>query len=240
MGKVGRKAGRVEVIAHRGSGGPENTLSAFRRARQFGADWFECDVRLCASGEAVVIHDRGVGRTTGGKGRVEEMTLHQLRRLDAGGGERIPTLRQALALASRRFGAYVEAKVQGNARALAGAVVAQVRQARGRVVVQSFDTGFLEAAAQLAPTLPLELLVSTRPGRGWQRAIEFAVDHGLRGINLSQRTATRSLVAQIHDAGLRCAVYTVNDVKGVRKLAAWGVNGLITDDVHLCREVLGA
>ncbi|MBK8208399.1 MAG: hypothetical protein IPK87_16630 [Planctomycetes bacterium] len=229
---------KVEVIAHRGAGGPENTLKAFRRARELGADWFECDVRLCATGEPVVIHDRTVNRTTNGTGRVDEVPLHRLLRLDAGRGQRIPTLRQALALAGARFGAYVEAKVQGNAIALAHAVVGEVQRAHGRVVVQSFDTEFLEVAAQLAPKLHLELLLSARPKVGWQPTLEFAVGHGLRGINLSLRAATRGLIRKIHEAGLRCAVYTANSEPTIRQLASWRANALITDNAQACLRAL--
>ncbi len=231
---------KVEVIAHRGAGGPENTLRAFRRARALGADWFECDVRLCGSGEPVVIHDRTVNRTTGGKGRVEDLMLHQLLRLDGGDGQRIPTLRQALTPAGARFGAYVEAKVQGNAEALARAVVSEAQRARQRVVVQSFDAQFLEVAAQLEPKLQLELLLGAQPPDGGKNALKFATRHGLRGINLSLRAATRGTINKIHESGMRCAVFTVNDAGNMRKLAAWGADALITDEVELCINTLAA
>lgn len=233
MGKVAR----TEVIAHRGAGGPENTLAAFRRAKQLGADWFECDVRLCASGELVVIHDRTVDRTTSGTGRVDELPLHALLRLDAGGSQRIPTLQQALALTTSRFGAYIEAKVQGNAQALAHAVVAQ---ARGRVVVQSFDREFCRLARELSPRLRIELLLSTRPKGGWQHALDFAVSHSLHGVNLSLRAASRGLVQNIHAAGLRCTVYTVNEAAAMRRLARWGADALITDKPEQCIAALPA
>ncbi|MCC7508585.1 MAG: hypothetical protein IT464_04340 [Planctomycetes bacterium] len=229
---------KVEVIAHRGAGGPENTLKAFRRAREMGADWFECDVRLCATGEPVVIHDRNVNRTTNGTGHVDEMPMSRLLRLNAGSGQNIPTLHQSLALAGARFGAYIEAKVQGNAAALAHAIVGEAGRARGRVVVQSFDTEFLEVAAQLAPRMHLELLLSARPRGGWQHAIKFATRHGLRGINVSQRAATRGLILELHEAGLRCAVFTVNDAATMRRIVKWGANALITDNAEACLRAL--
>src|SRR5215475_8610435 len=80
------------IIAHRGSMAiePENTLRSFRRARSDGADEIELDLRLSADGEVVVIHDATVDRTTDGTGRVDAMSLDELRGLDAGLGERIP------------------------------------------------------------------------------------------------------------------------------------------------------
>ena len=90
------------VLAHRGASGyaPENTLEAFKLAMEMGADGFELDVHLSADGELIVIHDETVDRTTNGKGYVKDMTLAQLKQLDACKGmeayrgARIPTLGQ--------------------------------------------------------------------------------------------------------------------------------------------------
>lgn len=90
-------------VAHRGgvvSGYPENTLSAFRRAISLGVDAIEIDLRGTRDGEVVIIHDETLDRTTSGKGSVSDHTLAELKRLDAGGGERIPTYREALGLIS--------------------------------------------------------------------------------------------------------------------------------------------
>lgn len=120
---------RIEVVAHRGASNdaPENTLAAFRLAREQGADWFELDCRQCKGGEVVVMHDETVDRTTNGKGKVAELTLEQLQALDAGtwkdagyAGERAPTLKAALELADADCGCFVEVKPlnQGNLKDL--------------------------------------------------------------------------------------------------------------------------
>lgn len=120
---------RIEVVAHRGASNdaPENTLAAFRLAREQGADWFELDCRQCKGGEVVVMHDETVDRTTNGKGKVAELTLEQLQALDAGTwkdagytGERVPTLKAALELADGDCGCFVEVKPlnQGNLKDL--------------------------------------------------------------------------------------------------------------------------
>ena len=84
----------VVKVGHRGAAGhePENTLRSFRRAMELGADMVELDVHICGSGELVVIHDETVDRTTDGTGEVAKLTLDELKTLDAGRGERIPTL----------------------------------------------------------------------------------------------------------------------------------------------------
>ncbi len=110
---------KVAVIAHRGASAyaPENTLAAFELADQMDADWYELDCLLAKDGAVVVSHDNDVDRCTDGTGLITEMTLAELKALDAGSwkdpkfsGERLPTLGESLAMAKDRIGVYVEIK----------------------------------------------------------------------------------------------------------------------------------
>ncbi|WP_372695342.1 glycerophosphodiester phosphodiesterase, partial [Immundisolibacter sp.] len=98
-------------IAHRGASAlaPENTLAAVRRAVEFGIPWVEVDVQACADG-LVVIHDDTLERTTDGHGPVATQPLAALRRLDAGGGERIPLPQEVLDLCRGRCAVNLELK----------------------------------------------------------------------------------------------------------------------------------
>ena len=91
-------------IGHRGARGyaPENTLKSFQKAIELGVDAVELDVQLCKSGELIVMHDDTVDRTTDGSGFVKKLKLKDLKKLDAGMGERIPTLEEVLDLVNRR------------------------------------------------------------------------------------------------------------------------------------------
>jgi len=109
----------VSIIAHRGASAyaPENTMAAFRLASEQKANYFELDCTLSQDGEVIVIHDSTTDRTTGVKGRVADMTLAQLKALDAGSwkdpkfaGEPIPTLDESLDFAKGRIGVYIEIK----------------------------------------------------------------------------------------------------------------------------------
>ncbi|MDH7569578.1 MAG: glycerophosphodiester phosphodiesterase family protein, partial [Armatimonadota bacterium] len=113
---------RPVIVAHRGASGaaPENTLAAFRRALELGVPMLELDVHRSADGTIVVLHDATVDRTTDGSGAVAQMTLNEIRRLDAGvkkgpqfAGERIPTLAEVCALARGRAFLFVEVKAEG-------------------------------------------------------------------------------------------------------------------------------
>lgn len=120
--EAGAPEGAVDVIAHRGASAyaPENTLASFAEAIRLGADWFELDCTLTKDGAVVVIHDDTVDRTTAGTGAVKDLTLLELKELEAGAwfdlahaGQPIPTLGEALDLAKGRIGVYVEIKGAG-------------------------------------------------------------------------------------------------------------------------------
>jgi glycerophosphoryl diester phosphodiesterase len=107
-----RARGRPLVGGHRGDPArhPENTLRSFASAIELGVDMVECDVHLSADGDLVVIHDHTVDRTTDGAGMVRALSTDDLRRLDAGGGERLPLLEEVIDLVRGRVGLVVELK----------------------------------------------------------------------------------------------------------------------------------
>jgi glycerophosphoryl diester phosphodiesterase len=255
--------GKVAIIAHRGASAYalENTLEAFKLARKQGADCFELDVRLCKTGEVVVMHDSTVERTTEGTGRIASMTAAQLRSLG------VPTLREALKLAGPTFGCYVEIKgshtpalrppargkrtsqfdralgaaLKGNETAsLARAVLADVRTAgKGRqVVIQSFSAVACAIVAMEAPDMRVELLTPGQDQRQWNSAVRLAKFFGFAGVNTSLKTVTRARVSALRRTGLSCAVYTVNEPAEMKRLTGWGVAGIITDKPDVCRAVL--
>src|SRR5437016_13518001 len=135
------------VIAHRGASGnaPENTMAAFKKAVALGANFIETDLQLSRDARLVAIHDATVNRTTNGQGTVHDMTLTELRRLDAGSwfgsefaGERIPTLAEILAFSTKQDVAfYVQIKPRGSwggEQALLGALPESCGTARAGVM----------------------------------------------------------------------------------------------------------
>ncbi|MGH7791719.1 MAG: glycerophosphodiester phosphodiesterase, partial [Thermodesulfobacteriota bacterium] len=106
---------RFFKIAHRGASAyePENTLRSFKRAMEMGAEMMELDVRFSRDGHLVIIHDKKVDRTTNGRGLVREMTLRELKNLDAGKGEKIPTLEEVFDLGKGTIRYVLELKDRG-------------------------------------------------------------------------------------------------------------------------------
>ncbi len=258
-GHGGAAAGRPACsaplrFAHRGARtlAPENTLAAFEAAHRLGIDAIEFDVRLSADGVAVVIHDETVDRTTDGDGRVGDLALEQLKRLDAGcwfapefRGEPIPTLEETLAWARGRCGVNIELKeARGRGAAtgspatrcasLAQAVARAIRRTAFRdfLVVSSFATPALAAARTSMPAARLGWLAS-RSLRGLA-----SLHHRLRLYSLHPhvRLASPRRVVLGRRLGLRVFFWTANDVRLIRRLVGLGCDGVMTDDPALFRR----
>lgn len=211
------------VIGHRGAAGlaPENTLASFAHAVRLGVDAVELDVRLSADQHLVVIHDEHVDRTTNGNGKVADAPLAALRMLDAGAGERVPTLDEVLEAVPGHVAVNIELKGRGTAEAVANAVAARKRP----LLVSAFDHPELARFRSLCPHVPCAPLL----GR-WQRGVlDTARALGAWSVNLADRTADRTTVDAIRASGRQCLVYTVNDAERATALRAIGVAGVFSD-----------
>ena len=218
------------IIGHRGAAGlfPENTLAGFAGAVDLGVDGVELDVHMAES-EVVVIHDDRVDRTTNGTGRVDELSFRDLRRLDAGAGQPIPTLNEVLEILPTRVMVNIELKGYGTAGPVAGvlgdrAVVGQTTDMPS-LLVSSFDHDELRRFHQLCPGVPCAPLAK-RFSAGLEPTVR-ALDAW--SVNLSRRTATEANIRAVRSWGPRCLVYTVNDPVTAQALNAIGVTGVFTD-----------
>ena len=229
------------IIGHRGASGvaPENTLTAFRRAAELGAQYIETDLQLSRDARPVAIHDDTLQRTTDGRGPVSARTLEELRRLDAGSwfrggsggerfaGERIPTVEEVLAFGREHdVGLYLEMKAP-SATGAELAVVAAVHSSGDlfRTNVISFDLGVLEKLRNIEPMLVLGYLFSKRS----PDAVARAVGAGARIVLPRADRVTPELVAEAKRNDLKVVTWTVNDPKQMKALIDMGVDGIMTD-----------
>jgi glycerophosphoryl diester phosphodiesterase len=225
----------VEIIAHRGASRerPENTIPAFSRAAELGADGIELDVHLTADGNLVVHHDAVLreqpDRAIAGR-EIRSLTVDELSAFRVK-GEPIPTLGEVIGAVRGRLRVYCELKGVDTAQE----AVRQLATLGAEAAVHAFDhrqvavarrlapqlaRGVLESSYHLAPTFPME---SVDARDLWQEA-------GL---------IDRDLVDAVHARGGRVVAWTVDDATEMRRLASLGVNALCTNDVALCRRVLG-
>jgi len=240
-------------IAHRGASAhaPENTLAAFSRAFDDGADWIECDVRLTSDGVPVVLHDATLERTTDGKGPVVDRPFDAVRRLDAGswfakqfGREHVPSLAEVLDCARGRGGINIELKCEpqrGPVRtvhgrlALAVAAVLVSAGFPGPVVLSSFSRPALRAARSVMPHARLGFLAS-RSARG-VKALHRAI--GLYSFHPHVRLASRARFAAARGLELRIFAWGADDAADARRVGALGADGLMADDPAALARALG-
>ncbi|MCE4557848.1 glycerophosphodiester phosphodiesterase [Pelomonas cellulosilytica] len=229
-------------LAHRGAGklAPENTLAAFRLGAQFGYRAFECDVKLSRDGEAFLLHDDTLERTTDGRGSPSDRAWADLARLDAGHwhsppftAEPLPRLAQIAAFCHANDCALnIEIKPCPGFERVTGEVAAlQAEQLwAGRSVLpllSSFKPEALEGARDAAPALPRALLLD-RLWDGWPETAEAL---GVVAVITNWRLMDRALIERLHAKGWRALVYTVNDAPVAEQLIAEGIDGIITDRV---------
>jgi glycerophosphoryl diester phosphodiesterase len=223
------------IIAHRCGGvlAGENTLAGLTEAARIGCHGVEFDVMLSADGVPVLMHDETVERTTDGTGRVAELTVAQLRSLDAG-GEPVPLLAEALARC-RELGlwANIELKSSAGFDRETGRVVARVLAARwdGYGVVSSFSSAALAAARHQAPNSSYALIADQLPS-DW---LAVSRDLGIVGVHISAAGTGAASIAAARNAGLAYACYTVNDCADARKWLAAGAAAVFTDRPDLLR-----
>lgn len=233
---TGRKLEEILLIAHRGASklAPENTLKAFEKAIELGADYVEFDVHISKDGEIVIMHDSTVDRTTGGKGTIEEMTLKELKDLDCGEGEKIPTLQDLIELAKDKIGLQLEIKAKG----MAEKIVHLVREAGliESIIISSFDHDELLEIKRIEPSIKLASLIL---GVKKKSSIKEAIDNGFHAIHPMDKFASSKFIASAHEHGIKVNVWTVDSKSKMRKLIEKGVDGIITNDVEAAREVLG-
>lgn len=217
------------VIGHRGARGhaPENTLMGLDAGLRLGADWVEFDVQL-HQGALLLMHDLRLERTTSGQGRLSDHPLADLRQLDAGQGQQIPTLQEALNLIDQRIGVNIELKTWNGT----GAAVANIlREYLGqgwpaeKFLVSSFHLPELYEFRQLMPEIPVGALLCGVP-LDWAGV---AVELGASTLNLSDEFVDERLVADAHARGLKIFVYTVNHPDEMARMKALGVDGIFTD-----------
>ncbi len=241
--------GRRLLFAHRGASAeaPANTIAAFRRAMQVGADGVELDVHLTRDRQVVVIHDESVAAVTGQGGRVREMTLAEIQALDAGSyfgpafrGERIPTLGQVLEAVGPQAIVNVELKGTGVAGdGLEREVVRLVRQ-RGmaaQVIFSSFNPFHLWRARRLAPEIPRAMLHSSDTPAYVRQLWLLPLVHP-DALHPDHGMVDGAYMKRARSWGVRVNAWTVDDPAEARRLLALGVDGLIANDPRRLREAL--
>lgn len=248
------------IVAHRGGAAlaPENTLGAFENALKLGVDMVECDVHLSKDGQVIVMHDFTVSRTTNGTGEIRDLTLAELKQLNAaakfpGGSfpaQTVPTLGELLDLVKGKADIQIEIKVgAGNTRypGIERKIVELVnaREMVNNVIVISFDFPTLKEIKAIDARIKTGALVNT----GWmasrmvassEKIVADAIDAtGADYFMPPFASVSEDLVKTVHARRLKIGTWTVNTQADMRRLSDWKLDAITSDKPDELKQVLG-
>lgn len=240
--------GELLVFGHRGAKAyaPMNTLPAFQLALEQGSHGIELDVHRSKDGHPVVCHDFTVDATTNGTGLVTQMTLAELKALDAGSwfsaefaGVPIPTLDEVFEAVGQQLIVNVEIKSMDTETSdgVEQVVADCIRRHKmvDRVIVSSFNPHTLIRFRQIAPEVAIGFLHMASAG---MPTADVMVGHTYEAFHPYYQDITPELVAQTHAAGRVLNTWTVNDPADALRLRDWGVDCVITDNPDVILQAL--
>lgn len=222
------------VIAHRGASAyqPENTLAAFALAIAQGAQMIELDLHCSSDNQVVVIHDETLDHTTNLKGRVDQLTLAEIKKADAGKGERVPTLEETLDLTIGKLRLYLEIK---DAKAAAETLrIIRARRCQNEVMLASFDIELMRRLGEEVRDIELGVILGNEtlnPIVRWREAFPWIA---LRGINyqvlcMQVELCYGYLARQTKASGKKLYVWTADEDSQFAKMIERGVDGIVTN-----------
>jgi len=220
-------------ISHRGASAyePENTLRAIKRALGYVVDMVEVDIRETRDGQIVVIHDETLERTTNGRGYVHEMSFSDLRKLDAGKGERIPTLQEVIDLVKGRVGLIVELKDLRTIEKVAEIL------GENNFVDQTMVTSFIHSAVkrikELNPQLKTGVIFRSAPVKPSQ----LALDANANALFPYYKYVTTRMIDDAHSNRLAVHVWTVDTREEMEHYVRMGVDGVVTNKPDLLTDL---
>jgi len=216
-----------QVVGHRGAPmqAPENTLLSFKRAIDIGVDWIEFDLRESKDGVLVVIHDATVDRTTNGKGKVCDMTFEELEKLDAGDGQKIPSLQQVIDLAKGRVKMDMEIKENG----IEGDVVDTIEKngIADQCMVSSFIYDSTKKVKEIGPNIMTAAIMDKMP-EDVEKCLDMLFDDvNTRTLMISKKIVTEPFVGEIGRLGFKVGIWNADTPEEIERYAAM-------DPFYLC------
>ncbi|MHA1105852.1 MAG: glycerophosphodiester phosphodiesterase [Promethearchaeota archaeon] len=234
---------KIIIMGHKGATkiAPENTLKAFKEAIRLKADAVEFDVQETIDGEIVIIHDENTLRTAGTEGIVKQMTLKELKKLNFGDGEQIPTLLELIDLAKDKISLNCEIKVEGIVKKIVQ--IFQDADILDSTMISSFLHEELIKIQKIEPQLKLATLVPNEAGKfsDWnyrKKLIDYTSENNYYAINPLYKLADSRFIEYAHEKNIKVFPWTVNSGIAMRKLINMGTDGIITDDIIRLKEVL--
>jgi glycerophosphoryl diester phosphodiesterase len=228
-------------IGHRGACGyePENTLQSFKKAIELGVDAIEFDVRLCKSKKLVVIHDARLNRTTNGNGKVKDFFLKDIKKLNAGNGQKVPSFIQALNIIGKKAKILIELKEKETAKPVVE-IIEQFVEKKGWKYSDFVVISFNKEALFDVRTLNSNIRLGASFDCVWdlemffekydKNALSFKKNFkNIYYIGINYMCLDLKLLNLLHKKGFFVFVFTVNNVEEIERLRKLGVDGIVSD-----------
>ena len=206
---------------------PENTLRSFRKAIDLGARGVELDVHLSKDKKLIVIHDNDISRTTKGKGLISQMTLAQIKKIDAGKNEKIPTLEEIIDLAIRK-NILLNIELKGLGTVVPVVKLIEQKRISNQVVISSFLYNKLKVVKSLNSKIKTGILIRKLPRR-LADFLKLAKTYKADGFHIRKNFLRKRHLKAAQENGLYVWVWTANGPREIKKFKSWGVDGLITN-----------
>jgi glycerophosphoryl diester phosphodiesterase len=216
----------VKVLGHRGCAGiePENTMRAFKRAMDLGVDFIELDVRKSRDKKLVVIHDDKVDRTTNGNGSVRDLTFEEIRKLDAGKGEKIPSLEEAIDLLKKgKQRIAIEIKEPDTLDEILKIVMEEGLSSK--VIIVSFWHNVLTRIKEIEPEIKTGAIFVGRP----VDAVSLAKAAQSELLCLKHKFIDEEVVVECHENDIEVNAWVVNEIEDIRRVMELGVDIISSD-----------
>lgn len=212
----------IYVVGHRGAAGvePENTIRGFRYALELGVDYTECDVHLTKDNRLIVMHDETVDRTTNGTGAIRDLTFAEIRSLDAGKGEGVPTLSEVLEVVKNKAILLIELKGERVEKQAVQTV--KKMNMDEQVVFTSFHLDRIHKVKRIDHSLKVGVIFGQPPEDFCQQAL----DAGAVGIGINYNSLDQDLVDEAHSHELDVRAWNPDTVPDMKKMIDFGVDGV--------------
>ncbi|MBY0099577.1 glycerophosphodiester phosphodiesterase [Mesobacillus maritimus] len=244
-------------IPHRGASGhaPEHTLVSYQMGENMHGDYIEVDLQMTKDGQLIAMHDDSVDRTTNGTGLVNEMTLAEMKKLDAGSwfneqypqfanpeyrGVKVPTLWEVFQTFGKNKRYYIETKspeVYPGMEITLLRLVNEYKIDKDTLIVESFSPKSLKKMKKLDPSIPLVQLLSYKSNAMITDEEIANIREYAKGIGLNHQYLTQEYVQKVVGNGLELYPYTVNEKGRMQQLINWGVTGMFTNFPDMLHSV---
>jgi len=249
------------IIGHRDASGyaPEHTIESYKLADEMGADYIEIDLQMTKDGVLIAMHDDTVDRTTDGTGMVNEMTLEEIKELDAGSwfneknpdiyneafvGLTVPTLKEIIEEFGDSVNYYIETKAPHQNPGMEKSLLSLLNEyallenpLSGKVIIQSFSEESLKIIHNSDSSIPLIQLQGKNDIKKMTKQKFKEINKYAIGIGPSFKYIDKQYIDNAKNEGLVVHPYTIDDPLNIEEIATWGATGVFTNDIKAAEVI---